>query len=110
MIEMLTLLVAGHFLADFGLQNDFVAQQKGRALKTAMGFFAMTAHAAIHGLITALIFSWFGHEWGAAFWSITVTHWMIDYGKCRGWFGIVIDQALHIIALTVVTFLIVTGV
>lgn len=107
MIELLTLLVAGHFLADFGLQSDFVARNKYYALSTAMGFFSMTAHAMIHGLVTAAIVTWLGYDWVAAFWAVTLAHWAIDLGKCRKWYGIVVDQALHVVVLTVMSIIVI---
>ena len=91
-------LLAGHFLADYPLQGDFLGRGKNRHVNLSsapMGgvywWHCMTAHAAIHAGTVALITGswWLG---SAEF----VVHWVIDYMKCEGWTEINGDQALHI--------------
>jgi len=89
------MLVAGHYLADFALQDDFMAKNKADAGKTAMGFHVLTAHAAIQGLIAGLLSQ--NLSIGII---VAVTHWIIDFGKAvKGLYGINIDQFLHILVI-----------
>lgn len=99
MIELALLLIAGHYLADFGLQNDFVAQQKAHALRTAMGTHALTAHSMMHGLVAAVVVGALGHGWLFPAAVVMVSHWLIDFGKTRDFYGINIDQGLHLAVL-----------
>jgi len=94
-IQLFLMLVAGHYLADYALQSDFMAKNKADALKTAMGFHTLTAHAAIQGLVAGLLSQNF--TIGIV---VAITHWIIDYGKAaKNWYGINIDQFLHIFVI-----------
>lgn len=121
-VQLFLTLVAGHYLADFGLQSQHVAEMKGRAFVEAIGFHTLTAHAAIHGLVAGLI----THNIAAGL-TVALTHWLIDFGKASelltdrfphtkgsrahgqttGLYGINVDQALHILVLLVVVLLVV---
>lgn len=91
-------LLAGHYLADYALQTEFMATRKADALKNAVGFHALTAHAAIQGLVAGLLSQNF--TVGAI---VALTHWLIDLGKAsKGLYGINIDQTLHILVLLAV--------
>jgi hypothetical protein len=91
--ELLAMLVMGHFLADFGLQNDRMAVEKcpGRSGPLPWQWW-LTAHGAIHGLMVALITA--EPLLGLAEWGL---HSVIDLGKCRGRYGINTDQSLHLL-------------
>ena len=117
-IRLFVFLLAGHYLADYGLQSRYVAEKKALAFIEAEGFYALTAHAAIHGLVAGLITH---HFWVMLL--VAATHWLIDFGKASallsdkyphtkgarkhgqktGLYGINIDQALHIIVLLIVS-------
>jgi hypothetical protein len=123
--RLLTLLLAGHYLADFPLQPDFVAKMKSRVFFESIGFHCLTAHAMIHGLVAAAVLAALGYPWLAPFWIVAGTHWVIDFGKAwdgwpdnwritqgarwsgkpdaRGLYGINVDQALHVVVLVVLT-------
>lgn len=110
MIELLVILWAGHYLADFPLQPAFVADLKKKIFQESIGFHCLTAHAFIHGLVAGVITGNF-----TAGVIVGVTHWLIDCGKAceliddrfphtkgarkgpqtAGLYGINIDQALH---------------
>jgi Protein of unknown function (DUF3307) len=89
-------LLVGHAIADFPLQAGPMATEKCRhstsPLQTAVPwYYWLTAHAVIHG--------------GFVYWLTgsltlglleTVIHWFIDFGKCEKWFGIHVDQGLHV--------------
>jgi len=94
---MLFWLIAAHFIIDFPLQGDTVALQKSPYTNNALSkqvpwYYWMTAHSLMHAagvlMITgslemAALELWF--------------HWSIDFGKCGKWYGIHVDQALHIL-------------
>lgn len=92
-IALLVLLLAGHALADYPLQGDFLAQGKNR--HTALGAVwwphALTSHALIHaGFVTALT--------GSALLGIAefAVHWVTDWLKCENRIGINTDQTIHV--------------
>ncbi len=82
-----------HALADFPLQGDYLAEGKIRTRAKSLQDWTipLTAHALIHG----------GGVWlvsgspllGAA---EVCLHWLIDFGKGEGKFGIAADQLLHL--------------
>lgn len=93
-LALFALLAMGHFLGDFGLQNDRMAVEKcaGRDVTLPWQWW-LTAHAAIHGLLVALIT---GLPWlGLAEWAV---HAWIDHCKCRGRYGLGVDQLLHLLS------------
>lgn len=122
-IETLLLLAAGHYLADFPLQTDVITTNKGRVFHAAIGFHALTAHAAVHLFVAAVVFTMLGHSWFFPALAIGASHWLIDFGKswegwpadwritngarwagnpsARGLYGINVDQTLHIAVLAV---------
>ena len=110
LFALLFFLLAAHALTDYALQNETIATCKGRhcdnlIAKSLPWYYWLTAHALIHG--------------GAVYWATgslslglleTVVHWLIDFGKCEGWFGIHVDQALHVGCKIVWCLLIANGV
>lgn len=120
MFELLVILWAGHYLADFPLQPAFVADNKKKILQESIGFHCLTAHAFIQGLVAGAITQNFG---AGVF--VGVTHWIIDFGKsCQlldnrfphtkgarvkniqtaGLYGINVDQTLHFIVILIVAW------
>lgn len=91
--DLALLLVMGHFLADFALQNDRMAVEKcpGKAVVLPWGWW-LTAHAAIHGFVVAWITGL--PLLGLAEWLV---HACIDLGKCRGCYRLNLDQTLHLL-------------
>ena len=90
--KLLILLVLGHFLADFPLQNDRMAVEKCPGNDAVLDWrWWLAAHSATHGFVVAILT-------GAPFlgscrkWSF---HASIDYGKCRFRYSIVADQLMH---------------
>jgi hypothetical protein len=101
---MLFLLLAGHAIADFCLQNPDMAKGKNRH-STPLNYnpklhgplqicwpYYLAAHALCHGLMIFLITKnlWFGL-------AETFLHFIIDFGKCERFYGIHRDQLLHIL-------------
>ena len=98
----LLLLIMGHCLADTALQSDTMAKAK-RDATNIKGFASwwmwLTHHAMIQGLITILLIYLITRD---LYFSISlgvievVTHWIIDFFKCRNKYNPNIDQLLHI--------------
>lgn len=86
------LLVAGHCLADYALQSDFLAQAKNRNTDIGKVFWkhGLFAHSAIHGLVVAVITG----SWMLAI-AETICHGVIDFLKCENKISLNVDQALH---------------
>ena|SRR5690606_8192669 len=104
---LLFLLIAGHAVADFALQTEWIALHKNRHNKDnpSLGpkgqveriwFWVLSAHSFHHGLMVFLITQriWLGV-------LETVVHWITDYGKSENWYGFHVDQVLHIAAKVV---------
>jgi hypothetical protein len=90
--NLFLMLAMAHFLGDFGLQSDRMAQEKcpGHGVTLGWGWW-LVAHAAIHGFLVAWITQI--PLLGLAEW---VVHMAIDIGKCRRLWRLGFDQMLHI--------------
>lgn len=87
-ISILFLLVAAHWVCDYPLQGQFLAEAKQHG---PLRVYHLVAHSGIHGAAVFLITGsiWLGLiEWMA--------HTIIDNEKCRGKSSFAIDQAAHI--------------
>jgi hypothetical protein len=110
-IDLLFWLLVAHAAADYWMQSDSLAKMKNRNRNAAefcppgqkpqkMWFYALTAHALMHGAAVYLVAFWFTHDpvvsllLGTA---ETIHHWYVDFGKCENWYGIHTDQSLHIL-------------
>ena len=103
MIALAFRLLCGHALADFCLQSEWVARNKNRhaspagydpklhGAKQCVWPYVLTAHALTHGLAVYLATGLL-----ALGLAETVAHWLIDFFKCERWYGIHIDQGLHL--------------
>jgi hypothetical protein len=92
---MLWWLIVGHAVMDWWAQSDALAMLKNRHHVRGAEFWvhALTAHAIMHGGAVAFVTG--RVDLGIA---ETVAHWLTDFGKCEGWFGLDVDQGLHILA------------
>lgn len=93
LLEIFALMVAGHALADYPLQGDFLARGKNR-WQPILGvpfYHPLAAHAVIHGASVGVIT-------GSLALGIleTAVHAVIDDAKCAGRLTFNQDQALHI--------------
>ena len=90
---MLFLLVAGHALADYPLQGDFLAQAKNRNTPIGKMFWphGLLAHSMIHGGFVAVLTG--SVALGAA---EAVIHAATDWLKCEGRISLNVDQFVHI--------------
>lgn len=101
-LETFLMLIMGHALADFALQNPDMARLKNRHSKpanvpagqkiTPCWFYFLTSHALIHGGVVWLI----TQSWQFAF-AETMAHWLIDFAKCENWTNPHTDQLCHVL-------------
>jgi hypothetical protein len=92
-LNLFVLLVMGHFVADFGLQNDRMAVEKCPGKGVALPWqWWLGSHAAIHGFFVAVLTG--VPLLGLGEW---VLHAAIDLAKCRKRYGLRADQGLHIL-------------
>lgn len=103
----LAILMAGHFLADFPLQPEHMLRDKQNALKTSLGTLTLIAHGVIQGLVIGTL-SWLLWAPDAFLIGVIVagSHILIDLGKIRGVYGVMLDQMMHwTVLLAVVVYL-----
>lgn len=93
LLTMLFLLIAAHYLCDYPLQGEFLAQAKNRNTVIGKVFWrhALFAHAMIHGGAVLLIT---GSLSAAA--TEVIMHAAIDWLKCDGRITLNTDQVAHI--------------
>ena len=93
MRELFGLLV-GHAVADFGLQSEWMGKHKSphESLPYVPWYYVLGAHGVIHGGAVYLVT-------GSVVFGVaeTVLHSVIDLGKCRGYYGIHVDQGFHLV-------------
>lgn len=117
MPDLLLFLLLGHFLGDFALQTDRMAQQKPTCVKT------LTVHVVIY-TFTVAVFLFFGLYTSGSqmFLSATtavvlvllfIEHWIQDYIKGHKFNGgnqaFYFDQGLHILVLYAVRLFVYNG-
>ncbi len=96
LFTLLCLLIDGHAVADYPLQNEFMALHKNRHLphphvkEPHLWVHLLTNHAIIHGGVVGLIT---GHVWLGLIECIL--HWYIDHAKNEKITTLDQDQALH---------------
>ena len=101
-VELFWWLIVGHAVMDFWAQSDALAQMKNRnrpntrvppgQVPQVMWPYALTAHALMHGAAVA----WITGQVRLGI-AETLAHWLTDFGKCENWYGIHVDQAIHIV-------------
>lgn len=91
-------LLAGHALADYPLQGDFLSRAKNRInpIGGVPYWQAMGAHCIIHGAFVALLT---GIWW--LFILEAAIHWITDDAKCSGKISFTTDQAIHLVCKAV---------
>ncbi|OAM07555.1 hypothetical protein AZK46_15660 [Acinetobacter baumannii] len=99
--QLLVALVMAHFLCDFALQNDFVANFKARFVgdqKNDMWGWVLSSHCAIHALPVFLLTKSLGLSL-----LMFVTHFVIDLMKCEKKISFNLDQSLHLTVVFLIT-------
>jgi hypothetical protein len=97
-LALLFTLVIGHAIADFVLQPAPMSRGKNRRskLQSEYGdnfppwYYWMSAHALTHAGFVLLIT-------GSVLFAVieTITHALIDFGKCERYYNLHVDQLLH---------------
>lgn len=94
-IETLMLLLAGHAVADYPLQGDWLSKAKNHKLSLVPNEViwpgALASHAAIHAATVGLVT-------GSTMLAVAefAAHAVIDYLKCDGRLSYNLDQGLHV--------------
>jgi hypothetical protein len=92
-LTILFLLIAAHYLCDYPLQGEFLAQAKNRNTVVGKVFWrhALFAHAMIHGGAVLLVT-------GSLALAVieVIAHAAIDWFKCENRITLNTDQAAHI--------------
>ena len=91
-LDLLILLLLGHFVADYPLQGDKMAVEKCPGKDVTLDWrWWLTAHAGTHGFFVALLT-------GIPLLGVAemIAHSLIDYGKCRLGYKLLVDQVLHL--------------
>ncbi len=93
LLKTLTLLIAGHAVADYPLQGEFLAKAKNRfaPVPGVPWYQALGAHAVIHGGVVGIIT-------GSIVLGLleTLSHMLIDDLKCGHRISYNSDQVLHV--------------
>ena len=95
-------LIVSHTIMDYWAQSDSLAKMKNRNRDSsafcppgqkpqAVWPYALSAHAIMHGTGVAYVT-------GSPVLGVLEAgaHWIIDFGKCENWYGMHLDQFLHI--------------
>jgi len=78
-VDLLIMLILGHFLGDYPLQGDKMAVEKCPGKDVTLSWkWWLTAHAGTHGFIVALLTGI-----PALGLAEMLAHFLIDFGKCR---------------------------
>lgn len=93
-LPLFVAMLCGHALCDYALQSEWMARNKSRRTSDdtrCRWQYVLSAHALIHaGAVMAVTGRW---ELGLAEFLI---HWLADFSKAEGWWGIDIDQSIHV--------------
>lgn len=97
-MEKILWIILAHYIADYPLQGDFLAQTKGKY------WYSLLVHSVIYGLTIALALKLLGlfAIWKAI--ALIISHMIIDYKKATAknkekalTTYLYIDQVLHIV-------------
>jgi Protein of unknown function (DUF3307) len=89
--DMVVKLVVAHILLDYPWQGDYMAKIKN-PVNCQYWWLPMTYHALLHAVAV---------DWATEMPACAIieffAHWWIDYLKCKGKFGELADQLLHLL-------------
>lgn len=98
LLQLFALMIAGHAVADYPLQGEFLAKAKNRfaPVDGVPWYQAMGAHAAIHGGVVGCLT-------GSVLLGVLecVSHVVIDDLKCGRRISYNMDQLLHVLCKVV---------
>lgn len=92
-LQMALLLTSLHFLADFPLQGEYIAMNKGPDSGSPHWAWIMSTHCSIHSGFVLLVT-------GSALLFVLefLLHFTLDVAKCKGMIGFSTDQIIHLIS------------
>ena len=76
-----------------------MAKEKLNVFKTQLGTLALFAHAFIHALVLGTAAYLLGYDFNTFFFVVGITHFLIDLGKIKGKYGVLVDQVLHYLVI-----------
>lgn len=89
MMNLIVLLLGAHYVADYGLQNEYIVKFKRPGMPAWLH--VMSGHCAIHGVLAYLAT---GQWW--VFFVEFVAHFIIDCLKSLNIIGYTTDQVAHL--------------
>jgi len=98
-LEPFIFCLAGHYLGDYSLQNDYMASYK------RFDTYVLFAHAMCWVSVISIALMYFNILTPAKFAFLVTGHFVVDFLKTKDVFGIYIDQLLHVIQVVIVAFL-----
>lgn len=94
--QLVFFMTAGHALADFPLQPLAMSNAKRPGGSESIHWtMALGCHSLVHGGFVGATAAVLAGCWWLGPIEL-VSHAAIDGAKCRGWFGMKTDQALHL--------------
>lgn len=111
MISVFLKLLMGHALADFGLQSQQMAKGKNRHVpkeyippgqkQNVIWPYYLGAHGLIHGAMVTIIT-------GSVLWGMAeaLCHSLVDFGKCDNYYGVHVDQSMHMTFKLAIAYLV----
>ena len=104
-MHLFLVLLAGHFISDFPLQQKYMLEDKQKAFVTSLGTLTLISHAMTHALVIGGLAALQGvtgyFPLGVV---IGATHFFIDLGKIRHRYGVMTDQVLHYFVILLCVF------
>jgi hypothetical protein len=88
--QLMILMGAAHVICDFPLQGHLSKAKRPGGDPGLPWQMALAGHGLVHGGAVALIT---GIWWLGA--AELLAHCAIDFGKCRLWYGMKVDQVAH---------------
>lgn len=85
-LRVTILVIFCHFAGDYLLQTDYMAKEKGN------DWWVMLAHCFCYSLPFYVIF-----EMRWQLFLVLSSHFIIDSGECKNWYGTFFDQCFHIV-------------
>lgn len=90
-MDLFFLLLFGHALGDFALQDQHMMEHKNRSKHPECWYIYLAAHSIVHGGLVGF----FTGSFALAI-AETICHALIDYAKSQGKLSLHLDQVLHI--------------
>lgn len=111
-INIWLLLLAGHFLCDYALQNDYMVKAKSRHTPEGSNhiwLIVLTAHSLIHsipvGILSVVLLGFESLMAAVLIIGQAAIHFTIDKAKTDGDLTYIEDQVWHVVIVTILSIL-----